>query len=77
MTELDYRNNDGIEIRLLWGRADDRVIVTVDDTKGGDAFAIEVRDGERPLDVFHHPFAYAAAHGRRIPALDAPLPLLA
>ena len=27
------------------------------------AFTVEVRDGERALDVFHHPYAYAALRG--------------
>jgi hypothetical protein len=31
----------------------------------GDAFSVEVRDDERALDVFHHPYAYAAT--RRAP----------
>ena len=26
-------------------------------------FTIEVREGERALDVFNHPYAYAAWHG--------------
>jgi hypothetical protein len=28
----------------------------------GEAFRIDVRDDERPLDVFDHPYAYAADH---------------
>ena len=41
-------------------------------TKTGDAFHVEVRDGERPLDVFHHPYAYAAHHGVEISARVLP-----
>jgi hypothetical protein len=37
--------------------------VSVLDTKAGDAFSVEVREGERPLDVFHHPYAYASQRG--------------
>jgi hypothetical protein len=33
------------------------------DSRVGDAFTIDVRDCEPPLDVFHHPYAYAGAHG--------------
>ena len=62
--ELDSRTNDGIHVRLLWRKHDGRLWVEVADTKAGDAFAVDVRDGERPLDVFHHPYAYAAHHGR-------------
>ena len=62
LRELDHRSNDGISVSLLWRKDDDRVIVAVEDTKLGERFELEVRDGERALDVFHHPFAYAAWH---------------
>jgi hypothetical protein len=71
--ELDSRRSDGIDVRLLWSRDDGRVIVTVDDSRTGESFAIEVHEGERPLDVFHHPYAYAAHRGQP----PAPLPLAA
>ena len=60
--ELDHRRNDGIDVRLLWCQHDGRVIVAVRDEKTGDAFAVEVQEGERALDVFQHPYAYAAFH---------------
>jgi moderate conductance mechanosensitive channel len=28
-----------------------------------DSFSLQVRDGERPTDVFNHPYAFAAYHG--------------
>jgi hypothetical protein len=52
--------NDGIQVRLLWCEHDGRLWVSVLDNKTGDSFALQVRDDERPLDVFHHPYAYAA-----------------
>jgi hypothetical protein len=61
--ELDSRTSDGIHVRLLWDPRDSRVSVAVDDTKAGDAFEPPVRDGERALDVFHHPYTYAATRG--------------
>jgi hypothetical protein len=61
--ELDHRFNDRIDVRLLWRPSDDRVIVTVADGKTGDRFSVDVPQGESPLDVFHHPFAYAAWQG--------------
>jgi hypothetical protein len=57
--ELDSRTSDGIEVRLLWNPCDGQVSVAVDDTKTGQAFELRVRHGDRPLDVFNHPFAYA------------------
>jgi hypothetical protein len=62
MRELDRRHNDGIHVRLLWSQTDNRVAVAVADTKTGDAFFVEVRNGDSALDVFHHPYAYAAWH---------------
>jgi hypothetical protein len=58
--ELAHRRNDGLDIRLLWNPATDRVTVALQDGKTGDGFEVEVGPGERALDVFHHPFAYAA-----------------
>ena len=63
LRELDHRTNDRIDVRLLWREADNAVLVSVEDEKTGDQFTIEVRDGEKPLDVFNHPYAYAAWHG--------------
>ena len=60
--ELDGRLTNGIQIRLLWRQHDDRVWVAVIDTRTGEASRIDVRDDESPLDVFRHPFAYAAHH---------------
>jgi hypothetical protein len=35
----------------------------VSDTKSGEAFELAVEQGERALDVFQHPYAYAATRG--------------
>jgi hypothetical protein len=59
MRELDHRNSDGIDVRLLWRQHDGRVLVAVSDAKTGEAFTIEVREGENAMKVFNHPFAYA------------------
>jgi hypothetical protein len=63
--ELDHRVSDGIDVRMLWRRHDDRVLVAVSDRRTGEAFSIEVADGERAVDVFQHPFAYAACRPAR------------
>jgi hypothetical protein len=72
--ELDHRSHDRIEVRLLWRERDDRVVVAVADEKTGQQFTVEVRDRERALDVFHHPFAYAAWLGTETlePASEGP-----
>jgi hypothetical protein len=61
--ELDSRTHDGIHVRLLWRKHDGRLWVDVLDTRAGDAFRVDVEGDERPLEVFHHPYAYAAHHG--------------
>jgi hypothetical protein len=58
--ELDSRAGDGIRVRLLWHPDDGHVSVTVEETTSGAIFDLPVVDGERALDVFHHPYAYAA-----------------
>jgi hypothetical protein len=61
--ELHSRIGDGILVRLLWRADDDHLFVTVTDSRENAEFCVEVRDRARALDVFHHPFAYAAHYG--------------
>lgn len=61
--ELHSRVNGGISVQLLWCEHDDRLWVSVTDSKQGDRFSIDVRDRSTALDVFHHPFGYAARYG--------------
>jgi hypothetical protein len=57
--ELDSRVGDGLHVRLWWDESSGNVWVSVLDTRSGDALTIAVAEGQRPLDVFLHPFAYA------------------
>jgi hypothetical protein len=63
MRELHSRVSDGIQVDLLWSERKGQTWVAVSDSKRGESFSVLVRDGERPLDVFHHPYAYAALRG--------------
>jgi hypothetical protein len=65
--ELAYRENDGLAVSLLWDPADDALTVTVLDEHSGEALEVPVEDAS-PLDVFEHPFAYAAQRGRLLAA---------
>jgi hypothetical protein len=58
--ELDSRISDGIRVRLLWHSGAGHVSVAVEDSKTGEMFDVAVGDDDRALDVFHHPYAYAA-----------------
>jgi hypothetical protein len=61
--ELDSRFSDGIQVKLLWCEHDGRLWVGVVDLKSRDSFCIEVHEGDRPLEVFRHPYAYASYCG--------------
>ena len=61
--ELDYRATDGVEVALLWSPSNDVVSVQVVDAKANEAFELVLDEHDRPLDVFHHPYAYAAMRG--------------
>jgi len=63
MRELSARESDGIHVRLLWCERTRKVSVAVRDSRNGEGFSVDVREGDRPLDVFNHPYAYAAFHG--------------
>jgi hypothetical protein len=57
--ELASRESDGLTVSLCWRRSDNHVTVVVSDARLGESFEVEV-GGNNPLDVFHHPYAYAA-----------------
>jgi hypothetical protein len=61
--ELAFRATDGVEVTLLWHQRNDYVSVTVFDSKTGDQFELVLGDDDRPMDVFHHPYAHAAHRG--------------
>ena len=60
--ELAYRENDGLAVSLIWNPRNDALTVTVLDGHTGEALEIPVVDAN-PLEVFNHPFAYAARRG--------------
>jgi hypothetical protein len=65
--ELDRREGDGISVSLLWRESGNVVSVAVWDERTDDKFELVV-EPDRALDVFHHPYAYAAGRG----LLEAP-----
>ena len=72
MRELDYRLVNGLQVQLWWDSETGCVWVSVRDARTGNQLLIEVRDGERPLDVFHHPFAYAPGEQQLAAILAGP-----
>ena len=64
LRELTSRSANGVQVRLLWAEPEGRGSVAVTDVTTAGAFQIEVRAGERALDVFH-PYAVRAWHGVR------------
>jgi hypothetical protein len=68
--ELASRESNGIRVSLMWSRAGNDVKVAVYDAATDSAFELEVGTAS-PLDVFNHPFAYAAFRGSARAALDA------
>jgi hypothetical protein len=61
--ELDHREQDGLDVTLLWYEREDYASVVVADSKTGEAFELVLGTGDSALDVFHHPYAYAALRG--------------
>jgi hypothetical protein len=58
--ELASRHSGTIEVALLWSKRTQRAAVAVHDDATGEEFELELRPGDDPLDVFEHPYAYAA-----------------
>jgi len=61
-TELAGRQNEGLEVSLLWSKTEDRVKVAVADSRQNEHFEFDVA-GADALAAFNHPFAYAAGRG--------------
>jgi hypothetical protein len=57
--ELAHRVNDGLEVTLLWQPDTGELNVCVCDRKGGASFEIRPEPAQA-LDVFYHPYSYAA-----------------
>jgi hypothetical protein len=62
--ELAHRYSNGIDVTLSWSPGDDVLLVTVCD-EAGDDFELVVESHEA-LDVFEHPYAYAAYRGLHV-----------
>jgi hypothetical protein len=61
--ELAFRSSDGMEVALLWHTANDVLSVLVSDTRTDALFEIVLDRDDQAMDVFHHPYAYAARRG--------------
>jgi hypothetical protein len=57
--ELSFREGDGIQVQLLWIPATNALSVLVTDTRTDESFEVSAPPA-KALDVFEHPFAYAA-----------------
>jgi hypothetical protein len=62
MIELASRESGTLHVALLWRRDTDVFTVAVDDPATGDRFDLVIDDRD-PLDVYYHPYAYAALRG--------------
>jgi hypothetical protein len=60
--ELAQRENDGISVTLLWHSLTDRLTISVRDWRTGEAFDLDAQP-RNAMDVFNHPYAYAAGRG--------------
>lgn len=60
--ELAHRENDGVEVVLFWHRPTDELTVTVSDGRNRAYFELPA-EPHLALDVFNHPYAYAAFQG--------------
>ena len=59
--ELAYRNQNGLEVTLLWDPDSNEVSVEVIDQLDDSGFRFPIA-GHLALDAFHHPYAYAKSH---------------
>jgi hypothetical protein len=62
-TELAVREQNGMSVTLFWERGTNVLSVLVIDYRNGETFEFVLEPHEPPLDVFYHPYAYAATRG--------------
>jgi hypothetical protein len=60
--ELASRDAGGAQVLLLWSRRTGRAAVVVEDATG-EVIEMEVHERENPLELFQHPYVYAAQRG--------------
>jgi hypothetical protein len=60
---LASRVNGGIHVTLLWAADTNAVAVLVRDDRTDDQFELVVEPELNPVDVYEHPYAYAAWRG--------------
>ena len=63
ISELSFRSENGIDVALLWRQRGNTAVVVVIDHHDGRAFLLDVHENDNALDMFHHPYAYAAHRG--------------
>lgn len=61
--ELASRQSGTVEISLLWSKRRHRAAVTLEDTVTGESIELPLAPEDDPLDVYNHPYVYAAARG--------------
>jgi hypothetical protein len=69
--ELAHRANDGVEVVLFWHQITDELTVSVSDERSGAYFELAA-EPDQALEVFNHPYAYAAFRG--LPYAEVSLP---
>lgn len=69
---LSERSSNGISVALLWNRASDAATVVVHDEAADQEFVLHVGAGDNALDLFEHPYAYAAFRGIDLGCLETP-----
>lgn len=61
--ELVLRRSGTCEVALFWSLRTHRAAVKLEDDATGLTFELPLSESGDPLDVFDHPYAYAAARG--------------
>jgi hypothetical protein len=61
--ELAHRSADGVDVTLHWTPRMNTLSVAVYDGRTDNGFELVLSSEDRPLHVFHHPYAYAAWRG--------------
>ena len=62
---LALRHSGTTEVGLFWSKRTHRAAVAVEDAATGDRFELPIAPDDDALDLYNHPYAYAARRQAR------------
>jgi hypothetical protein len=70
--ELARRDSAGTHVALLWSRRRHHAAVVLEEDATGELVELDIHEGENPLELYQHPYAYLTTRGHPGKRSDPP-----